>query len=45
MNRSDITLAQRKLMEKHATIAAHRDEAAKNALQLACAGSSGYVQV
>ena len=36
MNRSDIPLAQRKLMEKHATNAAHRDDAAKNALQLAC---------
>jgi hypothetical protein len=34
--RSDIPYVQRKQMEKYATIAAHRDEAAAVALQVAC---------
>ena len=34
--RSDIPYVQRKQMEKYATIAAHRDEAAAIALQVAC---------
>ena len=34
--RSDIPYVQRKQMEKYATIAAHRDEAARIALQVAC---------
>ena len=34
--RSDIPFVQRKQMEKYATIAAHRNEAASVALQVAC---------
>lgn len=36
MSRSDIPYAQRILMEKHQTVAAHRNEAAMVALQVAC---------
>lgn len=36
MNRSDIPYAQRMLMQKHQTVADHRNEAAMIALQIGC---------
>lgn len=36
MGRTDIPLAQRMLMNKYATVAAHRNDAAAVALQIAC---------